>query len=512
MAETVNGTEAPDAPATATPSTTGTRVLTSFDPRTGEVTGDYAQMTASELTRAVREARSAQQWWGNLGFSGRKRWLLDWKRSIARSAKDLAEAVAQETGKPYGDAYLEVMLAVEHLDWAARNARDVLGRHGVHRGLFAKNQVATVGYEPYGVVGVIGSWNYPVFSALGSIAYAMAAGNSVVFKPSELTPGVGTQLAESWSRLAPNQPVLQAVTGDGSTGAALCRSRVDKIAFTGSTATARKVMAACADTLTPVTIESGGKDAMIVHVDADIEQAVEAALFGAFGNAGQTCAGIERIYVAESVYDRFLQQFVAGAKRLRPGADRTASYGPITNDAQIEVIREHIRDAIAHGATAALGGPESIREPYVEPVILTDVSEDSLAVTAETFGPVAVVNKVKDLSDAVARANASAYGLGASIFTRDLKTAQRTAERLRAGVVTINSVLGFAAVPELPFGGVGDSGFGRVHGADGLREFSRSKAIVRRKYKGPFDLFTLDRKPRHLRIARAVFKARHARG
>lgn len=484
-------------------------VLTSYDPRTGEVAGDYAVMGADDVTRAVLEARGTHGWWSGLGHDVRKRWLLDWKKSIVADVEKLADVVVRETGKPHDDAVLEIVLAVEHLDWAARHAGSVLGRQKVRSGKFGADQSASVGYESMGVVGVIGPWNYPVYTPMGSIAYAMAAGNAVVFKPSELTPGVGAWLAQSWHRLAPNHPVLQAVTGDGETGAALCRSRVDKIAFTGSPATARRVMGLCAETLTPLVVEGGGKDAMIVAVDADLDAAADAVVFGAMSNSGQTCAGVERVYVAESVYQPFLESVTAKAKRLHPGADRKAAYGPLTMPSQAAVVRRHIEDALANGGRAVVGGLDSIREPYVEPVVLTDVPETSAAVTEETFGPIVVINKVADLDDAVARANATAYGLGASIFTRDQKTAEQVADRLRAGVVTINSVLGFAAVAALPFGGVGDSGFGRIHGADGLREFSRAKAITVQRRRAPVKLLSMDRRARDVRIVKWLFKRAH---
>lgn len=486
-------------------------VLTSYDPRTSELLGDYAMMGADEVTRTIREAKSAQKWWAGLGSAGRKRWLLDWKKAIAKRAADLVEVVVQETGKPHDDAWLEVMLAVEHLDWAAKNAGKVLDRHKVRSGLVAINQASSVGYEPLGVVGVIGPWNYPVYTPMGSIAYALAAGNAVVFKPSELTPGTGTWLAETWRTLAPNQPVFQVVTGDADTGAALCRSRVDKVAFTGSAATARKVLAICAESLTPAVIEGGGKDAMIVGADAKLDDAAEAAVFGGMGNAGQTCVGVERVYAVETVFDDFVALVEKKARKLKPGADRGAAYGPMTREAQVEVVRNHVRDALDKGGTAVVGGLDSIREPYIQPIVLVDVPEDSIAVTEETFGPVLVINRVRDLSEAIARANATSYALGASVFTRDTRTGQWVAERLRAGVVTINSVLGFAGVAALPFGGVGDSGFGRIHGADGLREFSRVKSIARQKRRAPLHLLTMDRKARHLRLSKWVFKTRHAR-
>ena len=219
------------------------------------------------------------------------------------------------------------------------------------------NQAATVEYQPLGVVGVIGPWNYPVFTPMGSIVYALAAGNAVVFKPSELTPGVGGWLAATFSEVVPEHPVLQVVTGLGETGAALCRAGVDKLAFTGSTATGKKVMAACAETLTPVVIEAGGKDAVLVDEDADIDAAADAAVWGACANAGQTCIGVERVYVHERVYDEFLARLVDKAKDLRAEDSPDAKIGPITMPSQLDVIRSHIDDAIARGGRARGRGP-----------------------------------------------------------------------------------------------------------------------------------------------------------
>ena len=482
-------------------------MLTSFDPRTGEVAGDFAIMGADELTRTLREARSAQAWWGALGSSARKRWLLDWKKRIARQVGSLADVVVQETGKPHADALFEVMAAVEHLDWAARNAGRVLDRRRISAG---RSTSGSLGYEPLGVVGVIGPSSYPVFSPMTAVAYAMAAGNAVVLKPSDLTPGVGMWLAESWTKLAPSQPVLQVVTGDASTGEALCRSRVDKVAFVGASETARSVMAACAESLTPVVVEGGGNDAMVVAVDAVLEDAAEAAVTGAMANAGQTCVAVERVYVADSVYDEFLELVATKARSLRSGADGGASYGPMTRPEQVDIVRSQVQAALDAGAKAVVGSLDSIREPYVSPIVLTDVPEDAAVVAQETFGPVVVVNKVRDLSEAISRANATPYGLGASVFTRDVRIANWVAAQLRAGAVSINSVGSYMTVPGLPFGGVGDSGFGRLAGDDGFREFARAKAITRRR-SGPASAFALDRSPRQRRIATLLFKAKHVR-
>jgi acyl-CoA reductase-like NAD-dependent aldehyde dehydrogenase len=483
----------------------------SLDPRTGVALAAYPIAGPAEVDAAVARARSAARWWDVQGFVGRKRWLLEFKSAIARDAASLAAVIAAETGKPDEDSILEVMMGVEHIDWAARNAEKILRQRKVGSGLISVNQKAYVGYRPFGVVGVIGPWNYPLYTPMGSIAYALAAGNTVVFKPSELTPGVGVWLAEKWASLAAPHPVFQTVTGDGSTGSALCESTVDKIAFTGSTATAKKVMAACAKTLTPLVAECGGKDAMLVDADADIAAAVEFATFGAMGNAGQTCAGVERIYVAEPAYDRFVTEFTSAVRALKPGGVGTSSYGPMTMAKQSDIVRGQIEDALAKGGKAVLGGLDSLHGPYIDPVILTDVPEDSTAITEETFGPTVVVNKVRDLEEGIERANASAYGLGASVFTKDTAVGRRAAEKLDCGVVTVNSVLGFAGIPALPFGGTGDSGFGRIHGADGLREFSTVKSLAVQSFASPLNLLTMKRKARDMKISTLVLKLRHGR-
>jgi aldehyde dehydrogenase (NAD+) len=360
-------------------------------------------------------------------------------------------------------------------------------------GLLMANMAATLEYRPYGVVGVIGPWNYPVFTPMGSIAYALAAGNTVVFKPSEYTPGVAEWLALT-CREAIGADVLQVVTGFGETGAALCRAGVDKVAFTGSTATGKRVMAACAESLTPVVIEAGGKDAMLVAEDADVAAAAEAALWGGCSNAGQTCAGVERVYVHERVYDDFLAELVTQAEGLDAREGDDTQIGPITMPAQLDVIRRHIADALARGGRALLGGPDAVGERYVQPTVLVDVPEDADAVQEETFGPTLTVTRVRTMDEAVRLANGTRYALGSTVFSK--RHGAELADRLRAGMTAVNSVISFAAIPSLPFGGIGDSGFGRIHGADGLREFAVPKAVARQRYRAPLALTTFTRTPK----------------
>jgi acyl-CoA reductase-like NAD-dependent aldehyde dehydrogenase len=463
------------------------------NPATGEVIATFGVHGQPEVDAVVERAREAAAWWSGLDWKERRTRLLAWKSHLIRYIGRLAELVHSETGKPLDDAKLEILLAVVHLDWAARNAHRVLRPHRVRSGLLAINLASMVEYPPLGVVGVIGPWNYPVFTPMGSIAYALAAGNTVVFKPSELTPATGGWLVSSLAEVIPAQPVLQLVTGSGETGQALARSGVDKLSFTGSSETARKVMAACAENLTPLVAECGGKDAFLVASDANLDAAADAAAWGAVSNAGQTCLGVERVYVAEDVYHTFLEKLAERMSQARPGDDRESAYGPMTRPAQADVIEDHVADALARGGRAVLGGMQSIRRPYVDPVILTDVPERSLAIQDETFGPTITVTKVADLAEGIALANASRYALGSTVFAGNRKRALAAARAMRSGMTAINSVIAFATVPALPFGGVGDSGFGRIHGADGLREFSRAKAITRQRMKPPLNLTTLTR-------------------
>ncbi len=459
------------------------------DPVTGDLVATYPVHGAEDVAVAVKRAREAATWWAELGYAERSQRLTAWKGVIVRRAPQLAGVVHAEMGKPHSDALLEIALAVDHVAWAAKHAKKVLGPQKVSSGMFMANQESTVEYLPLGVVGVIGPWNYPVYTPLGSIISALAAGNAVVYKPSEFTPGVGAWLVDTFAQAVPEQPVLQLITGDGSTGAALCRSGVDKIAFTGSTATGKKVMATCAETLTPVTMECGGKDALIVDADADLDAAAAAAVWGGMSNAGQTCLGVERVYVHQDVYDAFLPKLVAEAESVQAGPDE--KIGPITMPKQLDIIKRHMDDAIARGGTALVGGPDAIAGRFVQPTVLVNVPEDSIAVTEETFGPTLTVAKVRDMDDAVERANATTYGLGMSVFAKEHGV--EIARRVRSGVGAVNSVLSYAAVPSLPLGGVGASGFGRVNGPDGLREFSYAKSITRQRFRPPVPLMTFAR-------------------
>ena len=482
----------------------------SLDPRTGDVVGTHPVHDAAAVQAAVDRAAEAARWWADLGFAERRRRLGEWRKALVRGLDDIARVISDETGKPLDDARLELVLAIDHLAWAAKHAEKVLGRRKVAPGLMMANQAATLEYPPLGVIGVIGPWNYPVFTPMGSIAYALAAGNAVVFKPSELTPGVGVALADSLAEIVDGRPLLQVVTGFGATGAALCTAKgIGKIAFTGSTATGKRVMATCAETLTPVLIECGGKDPLIVDSDADLDAAADAAVWGGMSNAGQTCVGVERVYVLADVAEEFTERVVAKAGTLRAGGRPAGDFGPMTMASQADVVRRHVEDALAKGGRAVIGGAQSVRPPFVDPVVIVDVPEDSSAVTEETFGPLLVVNTVPDVDEAVRRANATGYGLGATVFSK--KRGAEIAARLRCGMVAVNNVITFAGIPSLPFGGVGDSGFGRIHGADGLREFTRPHAVARQRFALPIALTSFKRTSRGMKAVLALVRLLHGR-
>ena len=463
----------------------------SHNPATGEVITSYPQHTEAEVRSAVATARAASQMWRELGFRGRRKVLLKWSTDLLANVDDLTALVSHETGKPISDAKLEAALAAGHIAWAARHAESVMRTSHRSPGLLMANMSATVERSPVGVVGVIGPWNYPVFTPLGSIAYALAAGNTVVFKPSEYTPGVGQYLAQSFVDSSGLADVFISITGLGETGKFLCESGVDKLAFTGSTRTAKIVAATCASHMTPVVLECGGKDPVIVAHDADIKRAADATVWSAFSNAGQTCIGSERVYVDERVADKFIEKVLEIAKDIHPGAPGYGKYGPTTMPKQIPIIQSHIDDAIARGAKVLMGGSNSVKAPFVEPVVLCDVPEDSIAMTEETFGPTIAINRVKNMAEAIELSNATRYGLGASVWSK--RRGKQIASQLHTGMVSINSVISFAAVDSVPFGGVKDSGYGRIHGPEGLLEFTYPRTVVRARFQLPIAFTSFSR-------------------
>ncbi|MFD3807657.1 aldehyde dehydrogenase family protein [Streptomyces sp. NPDC058619] len=466
-------------------------------------------MTAPDIDRTLARSREAAADWGSLTFGERERRLRRWAAELARSRAAVTAVIREETGKPAADAELELLVGLEHLAWTARHARRALRPRRVSPGALSAEHRALVVRRPLGVVGVIGPWNYPALTPLGVLAGVLAAGNAAVFKPSEYTTETGRALVDAFHRANPGSAdALRLLTGGAGAGEALCRAGVDKVAFTGSTRTGRAVMAACADSLTPVVLECGGNDALVVAADADVRAAARAAAWGAFSNAGQTCAGVERIYVDRAVGEAFLGALTAELAPVRAGDH----YGRLTTPEQEKVVRVHVEDAAAHGGCFLVGGPESFRAPgLVDPVVLADVPEDRPAVREETFGPVVVVRLVRDLDEGVALANAVPQALGAAVFSRSADAS--VAGRLRAGMVSVNGVLTFGGIPGLPFGGNGASGFGRVHGREGLMEFTSAQAVTVRRAQLTGSGLTRLRTPWWKPLAlRALIRLRHRRG
>lgn len=462
-------------------------VIESINPNTSEVIGAVPVHTAEQVDAAVARAQDAFEEWGRLSFARRRDELNRYRRALAAQSDDIADLISRENGKPRLDGIAEVMMSLSHLAHATNRAEKAMRSYKVSAGLMA-NFRASISHHPIGVVGVIGPWNYPMFTPFGSIAYALATGNTVVFKPSELTPLVGQLLADIAATAISIPNVFQVVTGGGATGAALAKAKLGKLAFTGSAATGKKVMAAAAQNLTPVLMELGGKDPMIVADDADVDKAAEAAVFGALTNAGQACISVERCYVASSVYDRFVDRVLAEAREVRAERDPNAHVCAMTRPEQVDIVRDHLEDAIAKGATVLLGGPDKIEGNLIKPTVLTDVTPDMKVMVEETFGPVLPIAKVSSAEEGLRLANQTTFGLGSSVFgkagVRDM------ANRIRAGMTAINSVLAFSAMPSLPFGGVGESGFGRIHGDEGLREFTRTKATAEEKFSLPMSMMS----------------------
>ena len=332
---------------------------------------------------------------------------------------------------------------------------------------------------PFGVIGVIGPWNYPIFTPMGSIAYALASGNTVVFKPSEFTPGVGKLLEETFAKATDIPNVLTTITGLGETGKFLCESQISKLAFTGSTRTAKLVAETCSKNMVPVLLECGGKDPVLVDKDANLKLAAEYTIWSAMANAGQSCIGAERVYVHEKVAERFQNEVLNIVRNLEPGI----SYGPATMPKQLEIIKRHIESATSAGAKMLFGDVNSVNERIVNPVVMADVPEDCSAMTEETFGPTIAINKVANMDEAIALSNASEYGLGASVFSK--RHGYAIAKRLECGMVGINTAFTFAAIPTVPFGGAKQSGYGRIHGPEGLYEFTYARTLVKPKFEIP---------------------------
>jgi acyl-CoA reductase-like NAD-dependent aldehyde dehydrogenase len=450
------------------------------NPVTGEVIGAVPHRTPDEVREAVSRARAAQPGWEARGSRGRARFLELWADELWRSRDALIHTIRRETGKNETGALLEIIVLDNVLDYYAHHAPHLL-RPQKRRTLFPIIQYAHVYYKPYGVAGFITPWNYPYLNAFLDIVPALVAGNTIVLKPSEITPFSALRTVEIAHRIGIPRDVLQVVTGDGSTGAALV-DEVDYIAVTGSTATGRKVAQQAAARLIPYSLELGGKDPLIVLEDADLDLAATTTLQGALENAGQVCVSVERVYVVEAIYDQFVEHLTryAAQMTMSAGDGLDVHVGSMTNEREVVRCEQQIADAVAKGARVIAGGQRrpDLGPLFFEPTILVDVNHSMELMNEETFGPLVPVMRIRSAEEGIRLANDSAYGLSSGILTRNLKRGEQLARQIQAGDTSVNKVQFVIGTPTLPSGGVKNSGIGRRNGPEGLMRFVRTQSVL----------------------------------
>jgi acyl-CoA reductase-like NAD-dependent aldehyde dehydrogenase len=487
------------------------------NPATGESIASVAAFTVAEVAGVVARARAAQPGWEALGFEGRgailrraQKWLLDNSDRVTRT-------IMSETGKTYEDALLaEFIYAAGAFGFWAKNAPKFLADEKIRTSnplVFGRKLV--VRYAPVGVVGVIGPWNYPLTNSLGDCIPALAAGNSCVLKPASRTPLTSLFIAEGLRECGLPEDVFLVAPGRGDVGAELI-DHVDYVMFTGSTEVGKKVMERAAKTLTPVGLELGGNDPMVVLADADLERAANAAVHYSMQNGGQTCISVERVYVEEPVYDDFVSRVERKMRGLRqgvPGGAGATDVGAVTSPPQVDLIDGHVNDAIAKGARAAVGGSRGAGPgDFYEPTLLLDVDHSMEVMTEETFGPTLPVMKVRDADEGVRLANDSAYGLQASVWTKDVAKGERLARMIEAGVVSVNDAQVNYVALELPMGGWKDSGLGARHGAEGIRKYTKQQALLVNRLAPKRDLHMLPYKARRTKMLERLLRFLYGRG
>ncbi len=456
--------------------------------------------------QAVSRVREVQVGWASLPPTDRARRLSGVRREVERRSEEIADRIAGETGKPESEALTEVAVVLGLFRYLEDIAPGLLSPRSVStRWLFPRR--AWVEREPWGVIGIISPWNYPFVLTMEPVITALFGGNGVVLKPSEFTPFSGAVIPDLVEAGGLPEDLVRVVQGRGPTGAALVESGVDRIHFTGSPATGRKILAAAAPRLLPVSLELGGKDPALVLEDANLERAARGIVFGSFFNAGQTCVATERVYVVDAVHDAFVRRVVELTRELRAGPVGSIDIGPMTVPFQLELVEAHLADAREKGAEILCGGERiDPASNVLTPAVVTEVTSEMKLISEETFGPVLPVVRVRDEEEAVERANAQSFGLFASVWTGDAERGVRVARRLRAGGVSINDTLAHWSVAGLPMGGVGESGFSRVHGEEGLRDFTRARAILVNKGRRSRDPWWYPYTPFTRRIVRALIR------
>jgi succinate-semialdehyde dehydrogenase/glutarate-semialdehyde dehydrogenase len=451
------------------------REIISHDPSNGEEFGRALLMNQCDVAAAVRRARTAQPAWAALSYRERAAYILRARELVLAQTDEIANLVSRETGKPPVEAIsMEIVPTLDLMNHFARHTERMLKRQKIDIGQYGlMGRSSYIYYKPLGVVGIISPWNFPWATPLDEVVMALMAGNAVVLKPSELTSLTALKIGAIFKDAQLPEGLLEIVTGDGSTGAALVEAGVDKIMFTGSIATGKRVAEAAAKHLTPVVLELGGKDPMIVLDDAKLENAARAAIWGAFCNSGQACASIERCYVHESIAPQFIDLVVKETRALRQGKplDEGVDVGAMTNERQLQIVERHVSDAVEKGAQVQTGGSRLDGDGWFhQPTVVTKVDHSMELMTQETFGPVLPIMTFKTDDEAVRLANDSIYGLTASVFTSDTQRGRKLAERIDAGTVMVNEVVYTHALAQTPWGGVKQSGYGRTHGRLGLLE------------------------------------------
>ena len=478
----------------------------STSPIDGSALSEVAATSIDEIDALVARARGAQRAWGEKSAADRVAALASAKDRILDRAESIAKQIHDEVGKPEAEALLgEVLASADVLAYWSESIEELLEAQEIELDKMTyPGKRGVIHREARGVVVVIMPWNFPFALPLRTIVPALLAGNAVVFKPSEVSPRCGALVGEMFKGLVP-EGVLTIVQGGGDAGAALSKAEVDLVVFTGSVASGRKVAHACADRLIPCTLELGGKDAAIVLADANLERAANGIVWGAMMNAGQNCAGIERVYAEAPIAKALTEKIVAATKALRAGDD----VGPLTTSAQRETVTRHVDAAKAAGGEVLAGGEAGERGYAYAPTVVSVEDDESDLMKEETFGPVLPIATVKSADDAVTRANASRYGLTASIWTKDVKRGEKLARRLRAGVVTINNHSFTGALPSAPWSGHGDTGYGITNSPLALEALTRPRFVLVDTSRGKRELWWYPYTPalRTIALALAVLRS-----
>ncbi len=477
--------------------------VVSYNPATGVEVGRVPNESAESVSSAVELARAAFSEWKNTSFAERAQFVMRARQAILDDTDGIAHLISQESGKPFGEAIsMEIAPVLDLMQYFARNTEKLLKPSRIGIGIYSlMGRSSQIVYHPLGVVGIIPAWNYPFSIPLGETVMALMAGNTVVIKPSELTPLTGVKIGEIFEKAGLPDGCLQIMTGDGATGAALVEAAPDKIMFTGSVATGKKIAAVAAKNLTSVVLELGGKDPMIVFADANLDLASSAAVWGAFCNSGQSCSSVERLYVQENVADKLTQLIVEKTRELKqgPGDREDVSIGAMSSERQIKIVEDHVQNFRESGAKIEIGGhrsadtpvrpnekhePEagradrSVRAPmFYEPTVISNANNEMRAMQEETFGPTLPIATFSTEAEAIRLANDSEFGLTASVWTRDLARGKRVARQIEAGSVCVNEVLYTHGIGQTPWGGFKNSGRGRTHGREGLMELVQPQHI-----------------------------------